>query len=90
MPLSPEKEPSKIDVDGYTLRKEDMECSVDRNMQFKTFKNEFKEGTNLFGQFDIQQELNKPKPLHPEDKSSGEDYNNLNVKKEIDSRFKKT
>ncbi|MBW0585375.1 hypothetical protein O181_125090 [Austropuccinia psidii MF-1] len=66
-----------------------MEGSIERNMQLKTFNNEFKEGINLFGQIDIQQELNKPKPLHPEDRSSGEAYNNFYIEKEINSRFKK-
>ncbi|MBW0578213.1 hypothetical protein O181_117928 [Austropuccinia psidii MF-1] len=89
MTFCPEEEPSKIDVHGYTLRKEDMECSIDKNMQFKTFKNKFKEGINLFGQIDIQQELNQQKALPPEDKSSGEAYNNCNIRNKINSRFKK-
>ncbi|MBW0555623.1 hypothetical protein O181_095338 [Austropuccinia psidii MF-1] len=89
MPLCPEEESSKIDVHNYTLRKEDMEGSIERNMQFKKFKNEFKEGINLFGQIDIQQELNKQKHLHPEDRSSGEAYNKFYIEKEINSRFKK-
>ncbi|MBW0543762.1 hypothetical protein O181_083477, partial [Austropuccinia psidii MF-1] len=89
MPLCPEEEYSKRDVHNYTLRKEDMEGIIERNMQLKTFKNEFKEGINVFGQIDIQQELNKPKHLHPEDRSSREANNNFYISKEINSRFKK-
>ncbi|MBW0550750.1 hypothetical protein O181_090465 [Austropuccinia psidii MF-1] len=49
----------------------------------------YENSINSLSQIDIQQELNKQKALPPEEKSSGEAYNNFNIEKQINSKFKK-
>ncbi|MBW0570401.1 hypothetical protein O181_110116 [Austropuccinia psidii MF-1] len=49
----------------------------------------YQNSINSLSQIDIQQELNQQKALPPEEKSSGEAYNNCNIGNKINSRFKK-
>ncbi|MBW0560224.1 hypothetical protein O181_099939 [Austropuccinia psidii MF-1] len=49
----------------------------------------YQNSINSRSRIDIQQELNQQKALPPEEKSSGEAYNNFNIEKEINSKFEK-
>ncbi|MBW0555797.1 hypothetical protein O181_095512 [Austropuccinia psidii MF-1] len=82
----------KMEFRCFNSTRKDIECSFstvqninEANIDESTYEN----STNSLSQIDIQQELNQQKTLHPEDKSSGEAYNNCNIENKINSRFKK-
>ncbi|MBW0587791.1 hypothetical protein O181_127506 [Austropuccinia psidii MF-1] len=87
-----EEEPLRMEFPCYTSTRKDIECSSSKAQNINEAdidepKNE--NSINSLSQLTIKKELNQQKTLHPEDKSSGEAYNNFNIAKEIDSRFKR-
>ncbi|MBW0566450.1 hypothetical protein O181_106165 [Austropuccinia psidii MF-1] len=92
IPFWIEEEPLKMEFPCYKSTRKDMECSfstVQNINEAKIDESRYENSTNSLSQLTIKQELNQQKTLHPQDKSSGEAYNNFNIEKEINSRFKK-
>ncbi|MBW0593612.1 hypothetical protein O181_133327 [Austropuccinia psidii MF-1] len=92
IPFCLEGEPLEMEFPCFSSTRKDIECSFstvqninEANMDESTYQNSI----NSLSQIDIQQELNQQKALPPEEKSSGEAYNNFNIEKEINSKFKK-
>ncbi|MBW0550265.1 hypothetical protein O181_089980 [Austropuccinia psidii MF-1] len=87
-----DKEPLRMEFPCYTSTRKDIECSSSKVQNIN--EADIDEPTNQnsinsLSQLKIKKELNQQKPLHPEEKSCGEAYNNFNIAKEINSRFKK-
>ncbi|MBW0580835.1 hypothetical protein O181_120550 [Austropuccinia psidii MF-1] len=76
----------------FKSTRKDIECSFSKVQNINEAdidepKNE--DSINSLSQLTIKKELKQQKILPPEDKSSGEAYNNFNIAKEINSRVKK-
>ncbi|MBW0530968.1 hypothetical protein O181_070683 [Austropuccinia psidii MF-1] len=92
IPFCLEEKHLKLEFSCYTSKRKDIECSFstvkninEANIDESTYENSVKS----LSQLTINKELNQQRTLHPEDKSSGEAYNNFNIEKEINLRFKK-
>ncbi|MBW0506660.1 hypothetical protein O181_046375 [Austropuccinia psidii MF-1] len=92
IPFCLEEEPSKMEFPCFNSTRKDIECS------FSTFQNineanmdesTYEKSSNSLSQLTIKKELNQQKTLHPQDKFSVEAYNNCNLERKVDSRFKK-
>ncbi|MBW0520145.1 hypothetical protein O181_059860 [Austropuccinia psidii MF-1] len=84
IPFCLEEEPSKMEFPCFNSTRKDEECSFstvqninEANMDESTYQNSI----NSLSQIDIQQELNQQKALPPEEKSSGEAYNDFTIEK---------
>ncbi|MBW0500376.1 hypothetical protein O181_040091 [Austropuccinia psidii MF-1] len=92
IPFCLEEEPLKMEFPCFNSTRKDIECSFstfqninEANMDESTYENSI----NSLSQLTIKKELNQQKTLHPQDKFSGQAYNNCNMESKIDSRFKK-
>ncbi|MBW0522704.1 hypothetical protein O181_062419 [Austropuccinia psidii MF-1] len=92
IPFCLEEEHLKLEFPCYTSTRKDIECifsTVQNNNEANIDESTYENSVNSLSQLTIKKELNQQNTLHPESKSSGEAYNNFNIEKEMNSRFKK-